>query len=157
MAFDEAAYRHQIAIVEIGDGPAVVRSEPVPRAVELLRIRGELDEVVAELETCVPLGDAFDPARPLLDVAVVLPRPEPRLRARVEAALDGKRPRLVRLTAEQTGDGAALAEAVTACRLAELDPRDVFARCWSRRHALPPAPAVLAAFERLLADAEATS
>ena len=37
-------------------------------------------------------------------------------------------------------------------RLAELDPRDVFARLWARNHAEPPSAAVTGAFERLLAE-----
>ena len=82
----------------------------------------------------------------------MLTRPEPRLRQQVEAALDGKRPRLVRLLAETTGDGTALADAVAMRRLQELDPRDVFQRCWARQHAEPPGDAVLAAFDRLVVE-----
>jgi hypothetical protein len=37
-------------------------------------------------------------------------------------------------------------------RLAELDPRDVFVRLWARDHAEPPGDAVLAGFDRLLAE-----
>jgi hypothetical protein len=58
---------------------------------------------------------------------------------------------MVRLGVEQTGDGAALADRITA-RLAELDPREVFVRLWSRDHVEPPGEAVLAAFDRLLRD-----
>jgi DNA repair protein SbcD/Mre11 len=93
-----------------------------------------------------------DPLRPYLEIVVELERPEPRLRTMIETALDGKRPRLVQLRAEVTGDGAALGDRVTAQRLAELDPREVFARLWARSHAEPPSSAVLGAFERLLAE-----
>jgi exonuclease SbcD len=93
-----------------------------------------------------------DPARPFLEVVVALDRPEPKLRAAVEAALDGKRPRLVRLGVELTGDGDALGDRVAEQRLAELDPREVFVRLWERDHAEPPGDAVLAGFDRLLAE-----
>jgi exonuclease SbcD len=94
----------------------------------------------------------IDPARPYLEIVVALERPEPKLRALVEAALDGKRARLVYLHAEHTGDRAALGDRVTMQRLAELDPREVFMRLWARGHAAPPAEAVLAAFDRLLSE-----
>jgi exonuclease SbcD len=152
MAFDEAPYRHQVVVVDVQPGEVVVRQVAVPRAVELMRVRGGIDEVIATLEALPAAADLVDPGRPLLDVAVTLARPEPRLRQRIESALDGKRPRLVRLTAETTGDGAALAEAMAMRRLAELDPRDVFARCWARHHAEPPSAAVVAAFDRLVVE-----
>nr|HEX4313792.1 exonuclease SbcCD subunit D C-terminal domain-containing protein [Kofleriaceae bacterium] len=154
MSFDEVTYRHQIVVASFGDDGrcAGVRALEVPRAVELVRVRGGVDDVLAELAALPDGDDAADPTRPLLDVVVALAAPEPRLRARVEAALDGKRPRLVRLLAEATGDGAALAERVAQTRLQELDPRDVFVRCWERRHADPPGEPVLAAFDRLVSD-----
>jgi hypothetical protein len=70
----------------------------------------------------------------------------------IEAALETKRPRLVQLRTEHTGDGAALGDRVAVKRLAELDPRDVFAQLWARDHAEPASAAVIGAFERLLAE-----
>jgi exonuclease SbcD len=127
----------------------------VPRVVEIVRVpaRGAapLADVLAELGR-LPLLVPGDPARPFLEVVVALDRPEPKLRAAVEAALDGKRPRLVRLGVELTGDGDALGDRVAEQRLAELDPREVFVRLWERDHAEPPGDAVLAGFDRLLAE-----
>jgi exonuclease SbcD len=127
----------------------------VPRVVEIVRVprRGAapLAEVLAELGG-LPLLVPGDPARPYLEVVVGLDRPEPKLRAQVEAALDGKRPRLIRLGVELTGDGSALGDQVVRQRLAELDPRDVFVRLWARDHAEPPSDAVLAGFDRLRAE-----
>jgi exonuclease SbcD len=129
----------------------------VPRVVEIVRVprRGAapLAEVLAELAR-LPLLVPGDPARPYLEVVVALERPEPKLRAAVEAALDGKRPRLIRLGVEATGDGGALGDRVVQQRLAELDPRDVFVRLWGRDHAEPPSEAVLAGFDRLRAEIE---
>jgi hypothetical protein len=70
----------------------------------------------------------------------------------IESALDGKRPRLIQLHIARTGDGSALGDRVIAKRLAELDPRDVFAKLWARDHAEPPSDAVMGAFDRLLAE-----
>jgi exonuclease SbcD len=152
LALDEARYRHQVAIVDFaGAEIAEVRTLAVPRAIEIARIAGTLDDVLDAIATLPPASGEVT-AWPYLDVEVTLARPEPKLRARIEHALDGKRARLVQLRVVGTGDHAALAERVNVRRLAELDPRDVFAQLWSRDHAEPPSDAVLGAFDRLLAD-----
>ncbi|MGE5185454.1 MAG: exonuclease SbcCD subunit D C-terminal domain-containing protein [Acidobacteriota bacterium] len=147
LALDEARYRHSVALVELGDR-VDVRLLEIPRAVGFAKIAGSLEEVLAEI-VALPARD--DSVPPYLEVVVALARPEPRLRQVIEAALDGKRARLVQLRAELSGDGAALADRVSA-RLAELDPREVFARLWARNHAGAPSAAVIGAFERLLAE-----
>jgi len=66
--------------------------------------------------------------------------------------MEGKSARLIALHVETTGTRAALADGVSQRRLAELDPRDVFVRLWERDHIEPPSEAVLAAFDRLVAE-----
>jgi len=156
LSLDEADYKNQVVAVDFAAGRIRdLRSLAVPRVVEIVRVprRGAapLAEVVAELGR-LPLLVPGDPARPYLEIVVALERPEPKLRGLIEAALDGKRPRLIRLGTETTGDGGALGDRLAQQRLAELDPRDVFARLWGRDHAEPPGGAVLAGFDRLLAE-----
>lgn len=156
LSLDEGDYKHQALAIDF-DGAAVaaLRALPVPRVIDVLRVpkRGSapLADVLAALAELPPARLADDPARPYLEVVVALDRPEPKLRALVEAALEGKRPRLVRLGVEQTGTGAALADGVVA-RLAEVDPRDVFVKLWARDHADPPGEVVLRAFDRLVSE-----
>ena len=160
LSLDEADYKHQVLAVDFaGAAIARIRALAVPRTIEIARIprRGAapLAEVLAELGALPPAeAEAPDasPLRPYLEVVVALERPEPKLRALVEAALEGKRARLVYLHAEHTGDRAALGDRVAMQRLAELDPREVFVRLWARGHAAPPGEAVLAAFDRLLSE-----
>jgi exonuclease SbcD len=158
LSLDEADYKNQIVVIDFSRGRVHdLRQLAVPRVVEIVRVprRGAapLAEVLAELGR-LPLLVPGDPARPYLEVVVALERPEPKLRAAVEAALDGKRPRLIRLGVEATGDGGALGDRVVQQRLAELDPRDVFVRLWGRDHAEPPSEAVLTGFDRLRAEIE---
>jgi len=158
LSLDEADYKHQIVAIELSGGRIHdLRTLAVPRAVDIVRVprRGAapLADVLAELAR-LPLLVPGDPARPYLEVVVALDRPEPKLRAAVEAALDGKRPRLVRLGVELTGDGNALGDRLVQQRLAELDPREVFVRLWGRDHAEPPSDAVLAGFDGLLAEVQ---
>jgi DNA repair protein SbcD/Mre11 len=158
LSLDEADYKNQIVAVDFRAGRIHdLRTLAVPRVVEIVRVprRGAapLAEVIAALGR-LPLLVPGDPARPFLEVVVALERPEPRLRATIEAALDGKRPRLIRLGVELTGHGDALGDRVAQQRLAELDPREVFTRLWARDHAEPPGDAVRAGFERLLAEVQ---
>jgi exonuclease SbcD len=156
LSLDEADYKHQVVAIDFAAGRIRdLRLLAVPRVIDIVRVprRGAapLAEVVAELGR-LPRLVPGDPARPYLEVVVALDRPEPRLRAAIEAALDGKRPRLVRLGVELTGDGGALGDRVARQRLAEIDPREVFLRLWARDHAERPGAAVLAGFDRLLAE-----
>jgi exonuclease SbcD len=158
LSLDEADYKSQIVAVQFAGGRMHdLRSLSVPRTVEIVRVprRGAapLPEVLAEL-TRLPRLVPGDPARPYLEVVVALERPEPKLRALVEEALDGKRPRLIRLGTETTGDGNALGDRIARQRLAELDPREVFVRLWQRDHAESPSDAVLAGFDQLLAEVQ---
>ena len=156
LALDEASYRHSIAAIDFVEGRvAEIRQLLVPQAIEILRVprRGAapLGEVLAVLDALPPKIEN-DRARPYLEVVVALDKPEPKLRALVETALDGKRARLINLHVERTGDGAALGDRVGERRLAELDPREVFLRLWSRDHAEPPGAEVIAGFDRLLGE-----
>jgi exonuclease SbcD len=158
LSLDEADYKNQIVAIQFAGGRLHdLRSLPAPRVIEIVRVprRGAapLADVVAELGR-LPLLVPGDPARPYLEIVVALDRPEPKLRALIEAALEGKRPRLIRLAIEATGDGSALGDRVARQRLAELDPREVFVRLWQRDHADPPSDPVLAGFDRLLAEVQ---
>lgn len=161
LAMNERAYKHQILVVDFEAGAlAAVRPVHVPRVVELLRVpaRGALpvDEVITALLAldAERPGEAAD-ARPLLEVCVALPRPEPRLRHQIEAALESRRPRLVRLEVEYTGTGLSLGEHLPGVELRTLDPEEVFVRRYQRDHQGDPDPALLTAFRELLDEARA--
>jgi exonuclease SbcD len=155
LALDEVGYRHQVVIADFAERVAI-RAVEIPQVIDIVRIprRGAapLADVLDAIAALPPRLDGDDPARPYLEVVVALERPEPRLRTVIETALDGKRARLVRLGTEHTGDGAALGDRISVRRLAELDPRDVFAQLWSRSHSAAPSAAVVGAFDRLLAE-----
>jgi exonuclease SbcD len=158
LALDEARYRHQVYVVEL-DGPALVgvRSVPVPRTVDVLRVprrgAGAPDEVLAELARLPDWDGSTNPdTRPFLEVCVALARPDARLRLDVEEALLRKRPRLVKLSIEYTGHGEALAEGLPEQALRDLDPLEVFVRRYGRDHEGEPPPALVAAFDELLTE-----
>lgn len=165
LSMTELEYEHEVRWIEL-QGEQLLRSEPilVPRAVDLLRIPSE---AARPLEEVLPLLSELEPERPdeehalrpFLEVRVYVTRPEPGLRQQVEEAMSGKRPRLVKLTVERADRGEALADVdrdaphLFAEQLGELDPRDVFARCYQQQfpESVVP-PALSAAFESLLAE-----
>ena len=158
LSFDEAAYRQQILVVDLAGGAAAaVRAVEVPRTRDLLRVPQDdfapLDEVLAALRALPARGELAEEARPLLEVRVRLPRPEPTLRARLDEALEGRAARLVKWQVALQGDGAALGDGDAAVALSDLDPVDVFRRRWSATYPGDPPPELLAAFDDLLAEA----
>ncbi|HSP80216.1 MAG TPA: exonuclease SbcCD subunit D C-terminal domain-containing protein [Myxococcaceae bacterium] len=160
LSLSEAHYAHQVLLVELeGEQLGSVRPLHVPRTVDMLRVpeRGAatLDDVVAELEALPELEpESPDWRRPYLEVCVALPRPEPALRRKVEAALEGRAARLVKLTPAYTGTGDALADARPGLSLKERTPEDVFRARHARNYTEPPEPALLEAFHSLLTQVQ---
>jgi exonuclease SbcD len=152
LSFSELSYPHQVCVVDLeGDGPASVTTERIPRAVELHRVPSKgpapLDEVLRELAGLH--APAAEPRErwPLLEVQVLLPRPEPTLRADVERALEGKGVRLARIASSYTGDGAVTVPEVD---LDELQPEEVLRLKWSRDYGGEPPAELLSAFHETL-------
>ena len=150
--FSEVSYPHQVVAVTL-DGEALVdaRPIPVPRPVAMYRIGpGPLNDVLVELEA---LED--DPALPReqwpwLEVRVELTSSAPDLRSQVEAALEGKALRLLRLERRlpQLEDEHS-AERID---LEQLGPRQLFERTWQKRWGEAPQAEVLTDFNQLLQE-----
>jgi len=153
LSFSEVGYQHQVLCIELeGRQATSVTPLPVPRAVQLLRVPARpapLDEVLAALEA-LELPDAAPPQQPFLEVRVLLDGPEPGLRSRIEAALEGKPVRLAKI--EPTRRHAApdsAGEALSLDQLAQLQPDDIFRRLWTQRYGGEAPPEQLAAFAEL--------
>lgn len=161
LSLTEADYVHEVRVIEI-EGEAFQRSiaHPIPRAIGMLRLPADgplpLDEV---LELIAALPDAADHTGPppFLEVRVTIDHPEPSLRRLVEEALEPKAPRLIKLNVDARGDGPTLAEQRPCAALEELDPVEVFSRCYRRRHDGEPPEDVLRAFATLLGEVRVPS
>jgi len=155
LSFAEASYPHQVCVVDLaGEGAARVRAVRVPRSVDVRRLPADgpasLEDVKSLLRALPSRqGPEEDPTRPLMEVRVRCDRPEPRLRLEIEAAIEGKRPRLLRISQEAGGDGHALADAAPGATLLDVTPEEVLQRCWARQHEGTPPPEMLAAFAEL--------
>lgn len=161
MSFSEIHYPHQVVVVELaGEAVASVRSVPVPRTVDLLRVPprpAPLSEVLAALGVLpdVPPDAQPDDLWPYLQVRVQLTQPEPGLRAQIEAALAGKAVRLVRIETSLAASAAAqAAPPVSLDELGALSPTAFFERLYRHRfNDTPPSPELLGAFAELLVEA----
>jgi DNA repair protein SbcD/Mre11 len=157
LALDEQPYPHQVLLVDVEDGEvAQVHEARVPRAVEILRLPADgpapLSEVLPLLEGLEDLAeDAPRDTRPYLEVRVLLPAPESTLRQQVDEALDGKAPRLLKLTPEYTGDGLALGDHESSRELDDLSEEEVFVRCYQREHESAVPEDLMQAFREVLA------
>ncbi|WP_227369889.1 exonuclease SbcCD subunit D C-terminal domain-containing protein [Halomonas sp. M20] len=150
MDFSEAHYPHQIVEITLeGETLSGIEALPIPRSVELRRVGPlPLEQTLSELDALT--GDDNLPRErwPWLEVRVELAAPCPDLRARVEAALDGKPLRLLRIhTRFPDSLGDARESRVT---LDSLGPRELFERTWHKRYASEPTPQILEDFDHLL-------
>jgi exonuclease SbcD len=162
LSLTERDYRHQVLLVEVdGEGPAAARPIPVPRTVEMLIVPERhlpLPEVLPLLQALPrerPPG-ALEAERPFLEVRVLLDAPYPRLRQEVERALEGAWPRLVRIDPlrQQPAEAEAPAPVAAAPALRELDPEEIFRRCYRRRHEGDAPAELVRLFQRLLEDVQ---
>lgn len=154
LSFAEVNYAHQVLRIDL-DGAAVreIAVLPVPRAVELLRVPSKpapLTQVLEELAALAPLELAPE-QQPLLEVRVLLEQPEPGLRARIEAALDGKPVRLAKIeTSTAPRNGAIDQEVMTLDQLEKLKPDDIFRQLYLQRFGNEAPADQLSAFAELM-------
>ena len=153
LSFAEIDYPHQVLRVDLaGEHLARVEAIPVPRAVPFLRLPPQ-PAPLADVETALAaldLEDTVPEARPLLEVRVRLTGPEPGLRARIEAALEGKPVRLARIDARSAAPEAAAAPSLSLDDLGQLDPLAIFNEAYRRKYGETPADALVAAFTEIL-------
>ena len=152
LSFAEVNYRHQVLCLDIdGETLQSVRVIAVPRAVPLLRVPAApapIADVLAQL-AALDVPDSPAEAQPFLEVRVRLDAPEPGLRTRIEAALDGKPVRLAKIETSSAARGNA-PENMTLDQLAQLQPDDIFRRLYQQKYAREAPPELLSALAELL-------
>jgi len=154
LSFAEVGYQHQILRIDI-DGAAVgaITAIPVPRAVELLRVPAKpapLAQVLEEL-AALDVPDAPSDQQPFLEVRVRLDAPEPGLRSRIEAALEGKPVRLAKIETSSAARASSIdSDVMTLDQLEQLKPDDIFRQLYQQRFGNDAPAEQLSAFAELM-------
>ncbi|WP_458526904.1 exonuclease SbcCD subunit D C-terminal domain-containing protein [Onishia taeanensis] len=151
--FSEVDYPHQVVEVRL-EGEALEGTEtlPIPRSVALKRLGpADLDSVLAELDALEDDPELPTERWPWLELRIDLDGPQPDLRGRVDAALEGRALRLLRI---HTRYPKARGEAPGSRRvtLDSLGPRALFARAWEEEYGEPADEQVTRDFAQLVQD-----
>ncbi|HEH9418266.1 TPA: exonuclease SbcCD subunit D C-terminal domain-containing protein [Aeromonas sobria] len=151
LSLAEANYNHQVLEVTFAGGKlTTVASIPVPRAVEMIRLpQSTLDDTLNAIAS-LELPACPQEAQPFLEVRLLLPKPEARIRERILAAIADKPLRLARITTSYQGSGEGLADGRERRRLDELSPTEVFRLCYQRQFEGEPEAQLVASFEEIL-------
>lgn len=158
LSVSEASYTHQVVQVDFERGYCqAITALKIPRSVDILRVPNDGPRPLPEVErrlNALELPQLPPERQPFLEVSVLLEQPEPSLRRRIDACLEGKAARLLRIAPHYAGSGGALADAAPALQLQELTEEEVFRRRHRQAHGTEPSPELLAAFHELLAEAQ---
>ena len=154
LSFAEVGYQHQILRIDI-DGAAVGEITPlmVPRAVDLLRVPTKPAPIAQVLEELAALEVEITPPdrQPFLEVRVLLDAPEPGLRSRIEAALDGKPVRLAKIETSSAARTSSIdSDVMTLDQLENLKPDDIFKQLYQQRFGNDAPGDTLTAFAELM-------
>ncbi len=162
LSFSEIGYLHQILEIDCdGDQLRSVESLLIPRAVNLRRIGpAPLADLLLQLKELPDIDLLADIDRqPWLEVRVRLDEPQPDLRNQIEAALEGKAVRLVRIGAEYagkgSGDGVESDEGLI--ELDQLSPQELFSRAWLDNYGSEVDEHTLSDFATLLQEVQLES
>ena len=161
LSFDETDYSHQVIQVDVNTGqPVETVGIKIPRSVQLLRIPNgkdfaPLSEVIAQLENLV-LDDLPSEQRPLLELRIRLEKPEPGLRQQIEEVIIKLPLRLLKISTAYSGSEKSLADLKIEERLEELQPLDVFQRCYQNKYDQDAPEAMNTLFNELIESLQGT-
>ena len=139
LSFDESHYPHQVLQVDIKKGqPVETFSLKIPRSIDLLRIPNSKDfaslsMVLEQLEQLTFDDDLPPEQRPFVELRIKLEKPEPGLRQQVEEVIAKLPVRLLKISTAYSGSNKSLADVKIEERLEELQPLDVFQRCYQNK------------------------
>lgn len=156
LSVSERDYRHQVLLVDLGDGE--ITGLPVPRPVEIVRVpaRGAAapEDALAALRALAVPAEGPRDHWPYLHMAVACTGPLPGLRRDVEEAIAGQGLRLARIEPVNERPTPALAAGALP-DLEDVAPEEVFVQCWRAAHEAEPPEEYLSAFRTLLEGLEA--
>ncbi|MSP28187.1 MAG: exonuclease subunit SbcD [Methylococcales bacterium] len=155
LSFDESHYVHSVLQVDMQAGQeTVITKLKIPRHIELLRLPNSKDfatlsDVLAQLEN-LELNAVHEAQRPFVELRIKLDKPEPSLRQQIEEVIARLPVRLLKITTVYTGSDGSLADWQIEQRLEELQPLDVFQRCYANKYDTDAPDDISALFNELV-------
>ncbi|MDD1615116.1 MAG: exonuclease SbcD [Methylococcaceae bacterium NSP1-2] len=155
LSFDESHYVHSVLQVDVKTGQNVaITPLKIPRHIELLRLPNSKDfatlsDILAQLES-LQLKAVHETQHPFIELRIKLDKPEPSLRQQIEEVIARLPVRLLKITTAYTGSDGSLADLQIEQRLEELQPLDVFQRCYANKYDTPAPDDISALFNELV-------
>ena len=111
----------------------------IPRSVDLLRIPNGKDfsvlsDVISQLESLILNDNLLPEQSPMVELRIRLEKPEPGLRQQIEEVISKLPVRLLKISTAYSGREKSLADIKMEERLEELQPLDVFQRCYQNKY-----------------------
>lgn len=159
MSFSEIHYKHQVIVFDLDQEISDLKAIEIPVAVPLQRIPHQhqpLHEVISLLEQ-LPVSDSNPENLPYLQVRVLLDGPEPALRHKIETALAGKPVRLAKIDAQYPASTKETQELITAEKLNELQPIDVFGKVYQSRYHSEVPSEIMQLFQQVAEEVNQTA
>jgi len=153
MSFSEIHYPHQVLKIELSNQSATeITSIKIPRSVALQRLPEKpapIDDVLTLLEQ-QDWPSVCEEQQPYLQVRVLLDKPEPSLRHKLEHALQDKAVRLVKIETSYPQQHQEHSQNILLEDVSKLQPEDIFLRMYQERFQNQPDNQLLTAFRDLL-------
>jgi exonuclease SbcD len=155
LSFDESHYVHSVLQVDVKAGQeTAITKLKIPRHIELLRLPNSKDfatlsDVLAQLES-LELNAVHESQHPFIELRIKLDKPEPSLRQQIEEVIARLPVRLLKITTAYTGSDGSLADLQIEQRLEELQPLDVFQRCYANKYDTNAPDDITALFNELV-------
>lgn len=153
MSFSERNYRHQVVVFEIENGEVKeIRTIEIPVAIpvqSIPEVHSTMADVLDALAQLPNISGSLEFA-PYLEVRVLLDRPEPALRYKIETAITGKHIRLATINVKYPVNHVdSQMQSIAQDRLDELQPLDIFSRIYESTYSNPVPTEILQLFNQI--------
>ena len=154
LSLSERDYKHQVKLVEFSKGQLQnVTGIILDRAVDMMSIPAKaqpLEDVLALLQA-LPAQQQSEHLQPLLEVKILLDKPQAMLRETISKAIEGKSVRLVKITT-QYKESSQQPLLFDGKKLDQLQPEQVFSLKYLQQFGEKPPAQYISAFAHLLSE-----
>ncbi|MDC9728023.1 MAG: exonuclease SbcCD subunit D C-terminal domain-containing protein [Methyloprofundus sp.] len=162
LSFDEKHYAHQLVQIDLHSDKSIeIEAILIPRSIAILRLPNsssfcDLDSAITQLKALDLDSDLPLEQQPFLELRIALEKPEPSLRQKIEETIADLPLRLLKISTVYAGKEQGLADSIKEQRLEDLQPEQVFLRCYENKYASPAPDEFMALFHELQENIQGT-